>query len=1129
MIRRDVKLDPLWYKDAIFYELRVRSFYDSNGDGIGDFRGLLGKLDYLQSLGVTTLWLLPFYPSPLRDDGYDISDYMSIHPDCGTLADFKAFVREAHQRGLQIVSELVLNHTSEQHAWFQRARRAPSGTKERDYYIWSDNPERYREARIIFQDFELSNWAWDPVAKAYYFHRFYSHQPDLNYDSSAVRREIRRVVDFWLGLGVDGLRLDAVPYLYKREGTNCENLSETHAYLRDLRRHIDIEFEDRMLLAEANQWPEDAASYFADGKECHMAFHFPLMPRMFMAIRMEDRFPFTDIWAQTPPIDPTCQWALFLRNHDELTLEMVTDEERDYMYRAFAQDSRMRVNLGIRRRLAPILGNNRRTMELMYGLLLSLPGTPVIYYGDEIAMGDNVYLGDRDGVRTPMQWSADRNAGFSRANPQRLILPVVIDPEYHYQAVNVEAQDANRHSFLWWIRRLVALRRQFKAFGRGTIEFLRPGNPRVLAYVRAFEAETLFVVANLSRFVQYVELDLSRFKNLIPVELFSQASFPPIGELPYLLTLGPHAFMWFSIQPQAADMHSQTDNYRVPKIEVASIAESLSDAKVRDALRRSLPDFLKRARWFRSKARTIKAAVISEVLTIRDEDSPNRLAFVEVEYTNAEPETYLLPIAIGTGDRAREIQQHWPQHIIAEVSSAFESDAVSEAGILYDATVSPDFGTEMLSLIRQNRQFKRDGSELISSVTHGQEEELWTHHQLEARVLGAEHSNTSIVFGDKVIMKVLRKVETGINPDVQIGRFLTERCHFSHIPPLLGALDYKSPGVEPRSIAILQEFIGNHGDAWELTLRELQYFFEQAATKSRELEPPAASISQLVDLQEPDAQAAEMMSGYIDMARTMGQRVAELHLALLSDSYDRDFKPEPFSGLYQRSVYQSMRNLLGRVMRLLDARAGRLPPLLQRAVADTIAHQGTIASRFETFLTHRFSIVRMRCHGDLHLGQMLYTGKDFLIIDFEGETARPLSERRLKRSSLRDVAGMLRSFQYAAMSEMTNQLRMGRLGSADFTFLEPWARFWDSWASWSFLHGYLSTAHDAPFVPKDRSELVALLDAFVMEKAVYEVGYELDNRPDWLFLPLNGVARLIGLSCVAPNPSSAGEGSSADT
>src|SRR5712671_2689294 len=608
--------DPLWYKDAIFYELRVRSFFDSNADGVGDFPGLTAKLDYLHSLGVTALWLLPFYPSPMKDDGYDISDYSNIHPVCGTLRDFKIFVREAHKRDLKVVTELVLNHTSDRHEWFQRARRSPARSTYRDYYEWSDTPERYKDARIIFADFEPSNWSWDPLAKAYYFHRFYAHQPDLNYDNPTVIREIRRVISFWLDLGVDGLRLDAVPYLFKREGTNCENLPETHAFLRELRAYIDAHFANRMLLAEANQWPEDAVAYLAEGKECNMAFHFPLMPRMFMSVRMEDRFPLTDIWAQTPEIDPTCQWALFLRNHDELTLEMVTDEERDYMYRAYAQDARMRVNLGIRRRLAPLLGNHRRTIELNNALLFSLPGTPVIYYGDEIGMGDNVYLGDRDGVRTPMQWSADRNAGFSTANPQRLILPVIIDPEYHYQTVNVEAQESNHHSLLWWMRRMIALRKQFKAFGRGAIDFLHPENPHVLAYIRRYAEERVLVVANLSRFVQYVELNLAEFKGMSPVELFGRNPFPPIGDLPYLLTLGPHMFLWFSLAPQHSDAAPGQRAYEPAMLPMRNSFQGFLNGDSGRGLERNLTEYLPHCRWFRSKARWIKSTSITDTIAL---------------------------------------------------------------------------------------------------------------------------------------------------------------------------------------------------------------------------------------------------------------------------------------------------------------------------------------------------------------------------------------------------------------------------------------------------------------------------------------------------------------------------------
>src|SRR6187397_1877227 len=521
--------DSLWYKDAVIYQAHVRAFLDSNNDGIGDFPGLTQKLEYLQGLGINTIWLLPFYPSPLRDDGYDIADYENIHPSYGTLADFDRFIEEAHRRQLRVITELVINHTSEQHPWFQAARRAPAGSPEREFYVWSETNRKYQDVRIIFTDTETSNWSWDNTAGAYYWHRFFHHQPDLNFDNPKVLDALLKTMGFWMDRGVDGLRLDAVPYLIEREGTICENLEETHEVLKRIRRELDAAYPNRMLLAEANQWPADVRPYFGEGDECHMAFHFPLMPRMFMAVRQEDRHPIVEILRQTPEIPENCQWAMFLRNHDELTLEMVTDEERDYMYQAYAADPQMRINVGIRRRLAPLLENSRRRIELMNALLFSMPGTPVIYYGDEIGMGDNIYLGDRNGVRTPMQWSTDRNAGFSQANPQRLFLPIIIDPENHYEAVNVEAQQQNLSSILWWTKRLITLRRRFHAFGHGSTEFLYPNNRRVLVFIRRLKDEVILTVANLSRFVQCVEIDLSAFKGKVPVELFGQTEFPPIG------------------------------------------------------------------------------------------------------------------------------------------------------------------------------------------------------------------------------------------------------------------------------------------------------------------------------------------------------------------------------------------------------------------------------------------------------------------------------------------------------------------------------------------------------------------------------------------------------------------------
>jgi maltose alpha-D-glucosyltransferase/alpha-amylase len=1102
--------DPLWYKDAIFYELRVRSFYDSNGDGVGDFPGLTAKLDYLHSLGVNTLWLLPFYPSPMRDDGYDIADYTNIHSSCGTLRDFKVFVREAHRRDLKIVTELVLNHTSDRHEWFQRARRSPAGSTHRDYYVWSDTPERYKDARIIFQDFEPSNWSWDPLAKAYYFHRFYAHQPDLNYDNPAVRREIQRVIAFWLGLGVDGLRLDAVPYLFKREGTNCENLPETHAFLRELRAYIDARFPGRMLLAEANQWPEDAVAYLAEGKECNMAFHFPLMPRMFMSVRMEDRFPLTDIWAQTPEIDPTCQWALFLRNHDELTLEMVTDEERDYMYRAYAQDARMRVNLGIRRRLAPLLGNHRRTIELNNALLFSLPGTPFIYYGDEIGMGDNVYLGDRDGVRTPMQWTADRNAGFSSANPQRLILPVIIDPEYHYQSVNVEAHESNRHSLLWWMRRMIALRKQIKAFGRGSMEFLNPENSHVLAFIRSYEGQLILVVANLSRFVQYVELDMARFKGVTPIELFGRTPFPTIGDLPYLLTLGPHAFFWFSLEQPNAAAAAVLSDYAIPRIEMNAGFEGILRGDARQQLERLLPSYLPHCRWFRAKTRSIVSVHITDTVPMSEGPGVPQLALLNVEYSNAEPETYLLPLAVATGDRARDIRSRWPDQVIADVTSSGRNG--DGDGILFDAVVDPDFLNDLFAIIARRRRHRASVGELLPGATHA-------FHQLrgdpesplEPRLLKGEQSNSSAIYGDRFIIKLFRRIEAGLNPDLEIGRFLTSHALFSHVPPVAGWIDYSSGAGERKNLAILQGFVPNEGDAWHFTLGELERFLENAATRS---DPPPSTQKTLVDLlalPEADPLAAELIGHYLDAARLMGKRLAELHLALVSTADDPEFAPEPYSTLYQRSTFQSMQNLLARVMRMINSRVPIVPKDLRDQAQLIASHQRDIAARFDAFLRCKMSVVRMRIHGDLHLGQMLYTGKDFAIIDFEGEPARPLSERRLKRAALRDVAGMLRSFHYAALTSTIEQLKIGALGKFDFVSMKPWADFWRTWSSWAFLKGYLTAAGSASFIPKSNDELRILLDAFVMDKAIYELGYELNNRPEWLLIPLLSIGQLLGV------------------
>jgi maltose alpha-D-glucosyltransferase/alpha-amylase len=1110
---RGVLPDPLWYKDAIFYEVRVGAYQDGDGDGIGDFRGLTSRLDYLQDLGITTLWLLPFCPSPLRDDGYDIADYTGIHPDCGTLDDFKVFLREAHRRGLRVVTELVINHTSEQHPWFQRARRAPPGSRHRDWYVWSDTPDRYPEARIIFKDFEHSNWSWDPVAKAYYWHRFYAHQPDLNFDCPDVRREVRRVLDFWLGLGVDGLRLDAIPYLFERDGTSCENLPETHTFLKEIRTHVDGKFRDRMLLAEANQWPEDAVTYLGNGDECHMAFHFPVMPRLFMALHMEDRYPILDILQQTPVIPESAQWALFLRNHDELTLEMVTDEERDYMYRVYAHETRARINLGIRRRLAPLLGNDRRRIELMNALLFSLPGTPVIYYGDEIGMGDNFYLGDRNGVRTPMQWSSDRNAGFSTANPQRLYLPVIIDPEYHYESVNVEAQRNNPHSLLNWMKRLVAIRKRSQAFGRGAIEFLTPSNRKVLAFLRRFGDDDILVVANLSRFVEYVELDLSAHRGRVAVEMFGRKPFPPIGDLPYLLTLGPHSFYWFSLEPgQPRGESAQVSLAERPTIRLAATWPAALRGRDREAIEAVLPTVLRGRRWFGAKARPLRSAHIEEALPMGGPDATAALLLVRAEHTDGGSDRYMMPLAYARGAQATVLRHDKPHAVLIEVDSR-EAEGDDEGAVLFDALEDPAFCTALLEDVARRRRWRGQAGELVAEPTRAFRTLRGDPSvPLPPSLMRAEQSNSSVVYGDRFVLKIFRRLTEGLNPELEIGRFLTERTHFEHIARVAGSFEYRAPRREPVTTGILQSFVPNEGDAWSWTLDHLKRFYEVALTRGREHgepEVPGGSLLDLVAGPPPPEIALETAGAHLEHARLLGQRTGELHLALASDDTNPDFAPEPFSTLYQRSLYQSMRNLSARAFETLRERIGTLPEEVAGEAERLLLLEDRVLARFHAVLGARIEAARIRCHGDYHLGQVLFTGNDFVIIDFEGEPARSLGERRLKRSPLRDVAGMLRSFDYASQGSLKAFVTEGSLRAEDAPRLRPWSRFWRQWVSSAFLRAYLRTLQRSTLLPRNPGQLEALLGALVLEKAVYEVIYELNSRPDWAGIPLRSILDLI--------------------
>ncbi|HEX2377785.1 MAG TPA: maltose alpha-D-glucosyltransferase [Gaiellales bacterium] len=1081
-----------WYEDAVIYEVHVRAFADSDGDGIGDFRGLTQRLDYLEDLGVTAIWLLPFYPSPLRDDGYDIASYREVHPDYGTMRDFRAFLRAAHGRGLRVITELVLNHTSDMHAWFQRARRAEPGSRARDFYVWSDSPDPYSDARIIFSDFESSNWSWDATAGAYYWHRFYSHQPDLNWENREVRRAMFAVVDFWLDMGVDGLRLDAVPYLYEREGTNCENLPETHQALKHLRRHIDRRYGDRMLLAEANQWPEDAVAYFGDGDECHMAYHFPLMPRMFMAVRMEDRYPLIDILAQTPPIPDGCQWAIFLRNHDELTLEMVTDEERDYMYRTYADDPQARINLGIRRRLAPLLGNDRRVIELVNALLLSLPGTPVIYYGDELGMGDNIYLGDRNGVRTPMQWSADRNAGFSRANPQQLYLPVISDPEYG--AVNAEAQQANSSSLLWWMKRMIALRKRFPAFGRGSLEFLYPENRKVLAFMRELGDERILVVANLSRRAQYVELDLRRLDGLVPEELLGHSLFPAVsGDSLYALALGPHDFYVFALTPSEQEVEHAAGP--TPEIRVTGRWPAVFEGRGRRQLEEALVRFLPSRRWFAGKSRRIRRTTLQEAIRI---PGPSRreagyLCLVRVEYTEGEPDTYSLAVVarpLAEDDAARS----------SDDAIAILQMQTGRLALLPGAA-DPALATGLLELIRRGRRVVGRNGALGVTRTPELRRIAGDGAPLEPAPLGAEQSNSSVAYDQSLVLKLFRRIEAGPNPEAELTGLLT-RLGFPHVSPAAGTLEYHRRRGEPFTIGFLQGYVPNEGDTWAYTLDEVILFLERALASENPVHP-APVPGHVVELArtEPPAEARDAIGAHLEFARLLGERTGQMHVALASTRDDAAFRPETFSALQQRALMQSLRTLIRRVFAAARRAGGELAEL--SGVED--GEQRALA-RMRALLERPLTGMRIRTHGDFHLGQVLWTGRDVVMIDFEGEPARPLGQRRLKRSPVQDVAGMLRSFHYAAYAALFRE--SGR-GDAVGGPAEAWILTWRGWVSAAFVRAYREAVAPAGIVPEDDAEFGRLLDLFLLEKAVYELGYELDNRPDWVIIPARGLEELL--------------------
>ncbi|HEY4143647.1 maltose alpha-D-glucosyltransferase [Pinirhizobacter sp.] len=1077
--------DPLWYKDAVIYQVHLKSFFDANDDGVGDFQGLIDKLDYIAELGVNTLWLLPFYPSPRRDDGYDIAEYKAVHEDYGKLSDAKRFIAEAHERGIRVITELVINHTSDQHPWFQRARAAKKGSAARNFYVWSDTDQAYEGTRIIFLDTEKSNWTWDAVAGQYFWHRFFSHQPDLNFDNPAVIKAVLDVMRFWLDLGVDGLRLDAVPYLIEREGTNNENLPETHGILKVIRKEIDDNYPDRMLLAEANQWPEDTQDYFGNGDECHMAFHFPLMPRMYMAIAREDRFPITDIMRQTPAIPENCQWAIFLRNHDELTLEMVTDSERDYLWQTYAADRRARINLGIRRRLSPLLERDRRRIELMNALLLSMPGTPVLYYGDEIGMGDNIHLGDRDGVRTPMQWSVDRNGGFSRADPASLVLPPIMDPLYGFQAVNVEAQSRDPHSLLNWTRRMLAVRSRYKAFGRGELKFLYPGNRKVLAYLRTFGDEQVLCVANLSRSLQAVELDLAAFDGHVPVEIMGGSSFPPIGTLPYLLTIPPYGFYSFQLCANAAlpEWHEPTPE-TMPDFETlvlrGPIAEGPVMAHHRGVLERDiLPTYLAMRRWFAAKDKGIASVHVKYAAEWPDRGEDLVLAELDVELKNGEHESYVLPLGIVWEDEPTPVRS--TQLALARVRRG------RRVGYLTDGFTLDAFASGMIRGLRAAKTVQAAKAQLRFIPEAGLAA-IDFPTDVENRWLTAEQSNSSMIIADRGVLKVVRRITPGINPEVEVSRYLTH-AGFANTAPLLGEVRRMAgDGVEEATLAVLQGFLRNQGDAWRWTLDYLHRSFDEFAHAS-----------------EADRQT-ELLAGYDAFAAVMGTRLGQLHAVLARPTDDMAFASQPVTDADTRRWAESAHVQIDRAFAAIEGFDAGEDDKLARRVARVRNEREELKSRVDQIAPLAATGLLIRHHGDFHLGQILVVQDDAYIIDFEGEPARSVAERRLKSSPLRDVAGLLRSLDYAAAVAAR-----GEDGAAPVVDerLEAYLTAFRDRASANFLAAYREELASAPVPWIDDQAIEPLLDLFLIEKAAYEVAYEAANRPHWLAVPLTGLHSIV--------------------
>jgi maltose alpha-D-glucosyltransferase / alpha-amylase len=1086
-IKSDQRLgeDDLWFKDAVIYQLHVKAFFDSNGDGIGDFAGLTDKLDYLQDLGVTALWLLPFYPSPGRDDGYDIADYRKINPELGNMKDFRRFIQEAKRRNLRVIAELVINHTSDQHPWFKHARRGRPNSAARNWYVWSDSDQRYADTRIIFNDTEKSNWAWDAEAKAYYWHRFFSHQPDLNYDNPRVLWAMVQVMRRWVDLGIDGFRLDAIPYLCEREGTSNENLPETHAIIKKIRAELDSYAPGKLLLAEANQWPEDVSAYFGDGDECNMAYHFPLMPRIYMAIAQEDRFPITDILRQTPDIPANCQWALFLRNHDELTLEMVTDAERDYLWSTYATDPRARINLGIRRRLATLMDNDRRKIELMNALLMSLPGTPIIYYGDEIGMGDNIYLGDRNGVRTPMQWTPDRNGGFSRCDPARLYLPTIMDPVYGYEAVNVEAQSRSLGSLLSSTKRLIAVRKASKVFGRGSLTFLRPSNRSVLVYLRQLDDEILLCVANLSRSAQAAEIDLSRWRGRQPLEMIGRSSFPPIGEHPYLITLAPYGFFWLRLCEAVASVDAAGLAPEFATLVVGNDWASLLRGRARSILEREVvPTFMSGRRWFAERGSHSFSTSVVGFIPLATGVPDIALALIQV---SGERETalYSMPLAI-----------HWtPFDRKQPVTNALAAVRRGpREGILLEAAAAPNVIALILDKVHRGEALDIAGRSLEFEPIGDFRNEILPPIQA-VKAVDTEQSNTTALVDTNYVVKLFRRLEPGVNPEVEVGRFLTETVPFANTPPLLGIVTLID-GETRNTMAVVHRFVENQGDAWSMTSAYLDRYVEEQRLLTADI-----------------AEGSDEQKSYALRMRPVGRRVAEMQVALASRGDIVGFAPEPIT---PQDVRIWTEELLRRAKSVLDELARRrldFPERDRESIDALVSERETIRDRIHTLLPETIDAAKIRHHGDFHLGQMLVVKDDVFIIDFEGEPRRPLEHRRRKAPAARDVAGLLRSIDYSAGAALDRALKIapdtgGRIAHA----LDQWRHR----SVEAALAAYREYVVDPRLWPRDQVLASQMLDFFLMEKAFYEIEYELAHRPDWVRVPLVGLRRTLSVQEEVP-------------